>query len=258
VNLLPLPTFLIIGAQKSGTRWLRHNLGRHPEVFTADREIEFFNHHFAEGPGWYRRQFVGWTGQRLVGEATPGYSFHRDDPLVNAGRVHAVLGPDVRIVAILRDPVQRARSAYLHHLRHGNIDPDADMVEYLRVLDPVADPLGLISGGWYGRSLQPYVDRFGNGVRVEFHDDAQKGPADVVLRVLHHIGVEDDWEPEGADEVRNAGVDQTSRKFPDHPALAVSAEDLRPMLHAHFEEDTAWLESIIDRPVPWAHEMTAP
>jgi hypothetical protein len=40
---LPLPTFLIIGAQKSATRWLRLNLGLHPAVFAASREIEFFN-----------------------------------------------------------------------------------------------------------------------------------------------------------------------------------------------------------------------
>jgi hypothetical protein len=57
---LPLPTFLIIGAQKSATRWLRLNLGLHPDVFTAPRELEFFNsaeHFLQDGPEWYRRQF---------------------------------------------------------------------------------------------------------------------------------------------------------------------------------------------------------
>lgn len=72
---LPLPTFLIIGAQKSATRWLRLNLGLHPDIFTAGREIEFFNSakQFDQGTSWYRQQFEGWDGERFVGEATPGY-----------------------------------------------------------------------------------------------------------------------------------------------------------------------------------------
>ena len=64
--LAPLPTFLIIGAQKSATRWLRLNMGLHPSVFTAGREIEFFNNHTrfeAEGVEWYREQFSGWSGR---------------------------------------------------------------------------------------------------------------------------------------------------------------------------------------------------
>ena len=61
----PLPTFLIVGAQKSATRWLRLNLGLHPAVFTAARELEFFNNgdRYRElGTDWYREQFDGWDG----------------------------------------------------------------------------------------------------------------------------------------------------------------------------------------------------
>ena len=79
----PLPTFLIIGAQKSATRWLRLNLGLHPAVFTASREIEFFNNrdrYEDQGASWYREQFEGWDGEAIVGEATPGYMFWRHHP----------------------------------------------------------------------------------------------------------------------------------------------------------------------------------
>ncbi|MFL6241785.1 MAG: sulfotransferase, partial [Acidimicrobiia bacterium] len=68
----PLPTFLIIGAQKSATRWLRHNLGRHREIYTSPYELGFFNSpkRFATlGVDWYRAQFEGWNGERIVGEA---------------------------------------------------------------------------------------------------------------------------------------------------------------------------------------------
>ena len=87
---LPLPTFLIIGAQKSATRWLRLNLGLHPDIFSAGREIEFFNsakHFEQEGTTWYRQQFDGWEGEPSVGEATPGYMFWRHRPVVMAERV---------------------------------------------------------------------------------------------------------------------------------------------------------------------------
>src|SRR6187399_277260 len=90
--LPPLPTFLIIGAQKSATRWLRLNLGLHPDVFAASREIEFFNNgdRFAEmGTDWYREQFTGWAGEAIVGEATPGYMFWRHRPAKVAERIEA-------------------------------------------------------------------------------------------------------------------------------------------------------------------------
>src|SRR3954468_2992808 len=89
-QLAPLPTFLIIGAQKSATRWLRLNLGLHPAVFTAAREIEFFNNgdRYRElGTDWYREQFEGWDGEAIVGEATPGYLFWRHRPAMVSERI---------------------------------------------------------------------------------------------------------------------------------------------------------------------------
>ena len=104
---LPLPNFLVIGAQKSATRWLRLNLGRHPEVFTADHEIGFFNdigRYDGAGPQWYREQFSGWAGEPHVGEATPGYMFWRHHPDRLAARIDETL-PGVRLIAILRSEV---------------------------------------------------------------------------------------------------------------------------------------------------------
>ena len=62
----PLPTFLIIGAQKSGTRWLRINAGCHPNVYTAPDETRFFHspaRFQSLGVEWYRAQFSGWAGE---------------------------------------------------------------------------------------------------------------------------------------------------------------------------------------------------
>ena len=121
--LPPLPTFLIIGTQKSGTRWLRLNLGLHPDIFTADGEPTFFNSaHFDDGADWYRARFTGWSGEQIIGEATPGYMFWRHGPARMVNRIDETL-PGVKLLAILRNPVDRALSALIHHIEGGTFPP---------------------------------------------------------------------------------------------------------------------------------------
>ena len=108
-----LPTFVIIGAQKSATRWLRTNLGEHPDIFAARSEMHFWNngHRVRKlGIEHYAEQFEGWRGERIVGEATPGYMIWRHHPALVAQRIDEHL-PDVRLIAILRNPIDRAQSA---------------------------------------------------------------------------------------------------------------------------------------------------
>ena len=120
-----LPSFLVIGAQRAGTTTLFDQLLLHPdlhgpagggEVTWADKEIHFFDERFLLGPTWYRSFFPltlrrRWArargGDVVAGEATPYYIFH---PLVPE-RVAATI-PDVRLIAVLRDPVERAYSHY--------------------------------------------------------------------------------------------------------------------------------------------------
>ena len=152
----PLPTFLIIGAQKSATRWLRLNLGLHPDVFSAPGEIEFFNNgdrFRAEGADWYRAQFSGWSGEPIVGEATPGYMFWRHGPAKVAARVEETI-PDVRLIATLRNPIDRAQSAMVHHIEGGVLSGDSSLVDLVKQTPPDRDHLGIIAGGWYAASLE--------------------------------------------------------------------------------------------------------
>ncbi len=107
-----LPDFVIIGAQKSGTTFLYDLLTRHPYVEPAfDKESRYFQDNFHKGIEWYRSQFLPprWKdGQRsITGEATPYYLFHPRVP----ERMSKVV-PQVRLIALLRNPVDRA---YSHH-----------------------------------------------------------------------------------------------------------------------------------------------
>lgn len=248
----PLPNFLIIGAQKSATRWLRVNLGLHPEVFTAAAELSFFDR-----PGkidefgldWYRDQFAGWDGEQFVGEATPGYMMWRYDPARMADRIRDLL-PDVRLLAVLRNPVDRARSAMVHHIKHQRLPADADLMELVRRVPPTQDPLGLVTGGWYAASLRPYFRRFGDRLLVVLHDDVRSDPVGVFTRAAAHIGADPDpaFVPPELGEVRfsnqrrAAGDDRTRRR----PSGGLDDAD-RIELYEHFRRDVAQLERMIDR-----------
>lgn len=120
-----LPDFLIIGTQKGGTTSLHRYLNQHPQVQPATRkEIHFFDTHYHQGAGWYRarfplslyRHFPQQLANRAIitGEGSPYYLFH---PLVPQ-RVAQLL-PQVKLIVLLRNPIERAFSHYNHQLRKG-------------------------------------------------------------------------------------------------------------------------------------------
>ena len=242
-TLAPLPTFLIIGAQKSATRWLRTNLGEHPDVFAAERELRFFHapQKFAErGTDWYRAQFEGWTGESIVGEATPGYMMWRHVPDEVAARIHGVV-PAVRLIALLRNPVDRALSGMVHHIKFERLPARSNLLELARRGDPASDPLGLVAGGWYARSLAPYRQRFGDQLLVLLHDDIADDPRAVYVAALRHVGASDDFLPEELAQVRYSASGSGGT---DRPGPRVSAHDRRALYDEFFRDDVRELEAM--------------
>lgn len=101
------PNFLILGAAKSGTTSLYHYLKQHPQVYMSDpKETRFFELDYHKGMEFYwNTYFKGWEGQRAIGEASPSYIYLPYVP----ERVKAEL-PEAKLIAILRNPVDRAFS----------------------------------------------------------------------------------------------------------------------------------------------------
>ena len=148
-----LPDFLILGAEKGGTSTFYWTLCRHPRVERATKkEVHFFDSSrrwFEKGVGWYRSQFPAPTwrdGLKVItGEATPYYLFHPYSP----GRASTTV-PDAKLIALLRNPVDRAyprhayraRGIYVDQLKrwHEHFDPDQLLV--LKSEDYFADPVG--------------------------------------------------------------------------------------------------------------------
>jgi hypothetical protein len=117
-SLRGLPSVLIIGAQKSGTTSLFNYLVRHPDVLPSLRkEVHYFDFNYDRGLKWYRAHFPytrQLRGGTLTLDASPYYQVH---PLVPQRA--AELLPGVKLVALLRNPVDRALSHYQHEVRGG-------------------------------------------------------------------------------------------------------------------------------------------
>lgn len=120
-----LPNFLIIGSQRAGTSSLFSYLRTHPAVVPSYvKEVHYFDRNFQRGLGWYRSFFptVAYrevvrrrTGlEPAIGEATPGYIFHPLVPERAAG-----LLPQVKLIVLVRNPVDRAYSSYWHRRAQG-------------------------------------------------------------------------------------------------------------------------------------------
>lgn len=121
-----MPDFLIIGAQRCGTTSLYNYLIEHPGIISAStKEVHFFDEHYARGTGWYRAQFPSSVQKYyvervrnqpfLTGEATVGYLFH---PL--APRRVSQLMPNVKLIVLLRNPIDRAYSQHWLETKWGH------------------------------------------------------------------------------------------------------------------------------------------
>lgn len=111
-----MPFFLIIGAQKCGTTSLYSYLTQHPQVQAANqKEVHFFDLNYHLGVEWYTAQLGEIARPNgLCGEASPYYLFHPQVP----ARVHQHF-PQVKLIVLLRNPVERAISHYYHEVKLG-------------------------------------------------------------------------------------------------------------------------------------------
>lgn len=113
-----LPNLIIIGAQKCATTSLHYYLNQHPQIFMSrEKELNFFlqEWNWSKGIEWYRSQFYG--SAKIYGESSPGYTNYPHF----AGAPKRMFGviPGARLIYILRDPVERIISQYVHSYSSG-------------------------------------------------------------------------------------------------------------------------------------------
>ena len=162
-----LPDFLIIGGVKCGTTSLYDYLIKHPQIYPAkNKEAKFFDFDYELGLSWYRSNFPSSLSKFLItklfkkrfltGEATPNYLHH---PLC-AKRIHDNL-PDIKLIIILRNPVERAYSEYQMRIRSGHeVIPFEDTIKQEEEM--ISKGENLLENNYYaeyGAKFRPYLSR---------------------------------------------------------------------------------------------------
>lgn len=199
-RLRPLPDFLIVGAQKAGTTALYAYLRRHPAITGPPwKEVSYFDRQYRRGPAWYRGNFPLRAAGRIVGEASPSYLFHPQAP----ERV-AALVPEARLIALLRDPVERALSHYQHEVALGReplLFEDALEREDERLageLERMRDDPAYFSHAWwnhtylargrYAEQLERWLAHFPREqLLVLSNEELASQPAETYARVLEFL-----------------------------------------------------------------------
>jgi len=188
----PRVDFVVIGAQKSGTTWLFECLDEHPEIYVpAEKELHYFCHEddcrFStkhEGLGWYDARFKRSQPCKVSGELTTDYMYYKYvvDDLFQ-------FNSECKIVALLRNPVDRAYSAYWMWRRHNRSIPKfEDMIR--------SSTNSLVGRGYYYQQLKPYFETFGaDRVKVFILEEIKQNPAVFIAEIFGHLGVESGFKP---------------------------------------------------------------
>jgi hypothetical protein len=178
-----LPNLVVIGAMKAGTTSLHRYLGRHPDVAMSERkELDLFvRPDWRERLAWYRAHFPAEAPWR--GESSPNYAKRRRFPDVPARIAEAL--PDVRIVYILRDPVERIVSHYVHLVAARK--ESRPLEEALDELDhnPLVDP------SLYHAQLGAYLAHFPSSrIHLTSLEELAASPRATMAALFRFLGVD--------------------------------------------------------------------
>lgn len=214
VEMTTLPNFILLGAARSGTTSLYTYIGQHPEIFTSSvKEPSFFAFEGSaldyRGPedDWmkgrvdtrledYIAHFASVDQETAIGEASVVYLFSPDAP----AQIRRHLA-DVRLIAILRNPVERAYSHFLYNVGQGR-EPVHDFNKALD-LEPkrIADYWEWFwqyqGVGYYGRQLARYYELFDRDrIRVYLYDDLSANPLALLRDLFGFLEVDDTFIPD--------------------------------------------------------------
>lgn len=207
-----MPTFIIIGAGKSGTTALHEYCDQHPEVFmTRIKETNFFElegqkihfaeeedplrlHHFPQSVNNlkdYQALYLEANGtEKALGETSPMYLYGKKAPSKIKAHV-----PDAKLIAILRQPTDRLYSRFLHLCRDG-AQPTEHFEDALNRDNIWWERNDLVQEGFYYTHLKRYFERFDRSqIKVFLYEDLRKDPEQLMKDLFAFIGVDPAFRP---------------------------------------------------------------
>ena len=221
---MTMPNFLIIGAAKAGTTSLAQYLKQHPQVYISPvKEPYFFSlegqKRDFQGPGDpetfakavtnledYQNLFAGVAGEVAIGEASVSY-LHT--PLA-AKRIYKYL-PNVKLIVILRNPVDRAYACFMHQIREGH-EPFTDFAQALaqeekRIQENWMFLWHYQQNGFYYAQLKPYYNLFNRSqIKIYLYEDLQNDAATLVRDIFNFIEVDQNFVPDLSIRYNMSGV----------------------------------------------------
>jgi Sulfotransferase domain len=191
-----LPTFLVIGAMKAGTTSLHLYLDKHPQVsMSRPKETNFFTdeHNWSRGLGWYMGRFSHSAPDAIaIGESSTNYTkypHHQGVPK----RIASTLG-EVRLIYVIREPIGRMQSHYLHRVITGRERKQIDIAL-------LSNPLYL-DASRYAMQLERYLEHFPlDRLLIIRSEDLRNERESTMRRIYRFVGVDDSTLPQLEAEV---------------------------------------------------------
>jgi hypothetical protein len=216
-----MPDFLVIGAGKSGTTSIDKYLNQHPDVFVPrKKEPNFFGYenvnieNLRENPDdtahfqtsvttleEYLKIFEDAKPHQKKGETSNTYMYHADAP----SRIKHYI-PNVKLIAILRQPAERLFSRYMHLARE-NRTPTKDFSDCLDRNSIWWKRNDLIREGFYCKNLSPYFKLFPQeNIRIYLYEDLKNAPIRVMSEIYEFIGVDPSFKPDVSLKYNESGL----------------------------------------------------
>ena len=195
-----LPNFLIVGVQKAGTTSIYNYLREHPQVYMSlVKETNFLEKDWENLPPEqqnkngivtlekYSELFADVKDEIAIGEASPNYLFHYES---SAARIKKYV-PNAKLIVVLRNPVERAYSDYLMHIR--------DAIGYRSLSEQIkhsSHKSFILRKGFYYVPLKYYFDQFKREqIKVFFYDDLRDDSQEFMQSIYQYLGVNNEFVP---------------------------------------------------------------
>lgn len=215
------PNFICIGVQKGGTSWLHRQFTAHPEIFVPDarKEIQFFTEYYDRGVTWYEKWFEGAGDAKAIGEVTPDYIYFEEV----AGRMHNY-DPTLKLIIMLRNPVERAYSHYRMVFQSGQGQKYKDFDDFM-TRHPHAFKRGL-----YAKQIEHWFQYFKPEQFLFLTSEGVFGQGAGVEHAFTEIGKFLNINPDLFDRNLAQKPVGKARPAPRFPALVTLAQKIRLLL----------------------------
>lgn len=277
--------FIGLGAQKCGTSWLYACLYEHPDICAPQKEIHFFSRpRYEKGLKWYESQFSRCEEGKKIGEFSTSYLYSKRA----CARIVKDY-PNAKLIAVIRNPIDRAYSQYRNAIKAGEIPKDLSFKKYIDHEQSAKEQ------GLYGKQLFQYFQFVSTkDLLVMVYEDIEKDPLEFIKKVYEHLEVDVEFVPKSlrsrvnvartprfvlldrlmhkiAEGMRKIGLDKivwfvkksgatdtirglnTASRAPG----AISEETLAE-LRDYFKEDTNYLSDLLQRDLLGEWEIDKP